>query len=273
MTMLITGGKCISADHPTNLLIRMDRIETIAEALPFETAQPICRLDASGLTLMPGMIDMHAHLPLPEGVTAGLVWPDAEGICRLWRPQGAADSRLYVLQPEHHTDAHLHERMLELAHAGFQPVCWVSGAQVCRRVLGIVHSTGVKVLLAGLHACGELAEAIAMSKCAAVVAVSSADAASSMLAAHLAALSVLVAITPADSTCDLRGCAGLCRRSGLDVELALASITSVPAHLLMLPDAGQVRPGAAADLLLYDGDPLADDSTHVLTIAAGKIQH
>ncbi len=273
MTMLITGGRCMPSGVAADVLIRMGRIAEVAESITLATDRPVCRLDASGLTLMPGMIDMHAHLPLPEGVTAGLVWPDAEGPCRLWRPQGAADSRLYVLQPEHHTDAHLHERMLELAHAGFQPVCWVNGAQACRRVLGLVHSTGVKTLLAGLKACGELAEAIAMSKCAAMAVVSAADAASSTLAAHLVALGVLVAITSADSTCDLRGCAGLCRRSGMDLGSALAAITSAPARLLTLPDAGQLRPGAAADLLLYDGDPLAGDSTHVLTIAGGKIQH
>ena len=46
--------------------------------------------------------------------------------------------------------------------------------------------------------------------------------------------------------------------AGLTPGQALASATSVAAAHLALPDAGRVLPGARADLLLVEGDPLAD---------------
>ena len=46
--------------------------------------------------------------------------------------------------------------------------------------------------------------------------------------------------------------------AGLVPERALAAATSLAAAHLGLDDSGRVEPGARADLLLVDGDPLAD---------------
>ncbi|MFD0059242.1 amidohydrolase family protein [Streptomyces sp. NPDC127168] len=46
--------------------------------------------------------------------------------------------------------------------------------------------------------------------------------------------------------------------AGLTGADALRAATSLPAHHFSLPDRGAVRPGLRADLVLVDGDPLAD---------------
>lgn len=46
--------------------------------------------------------------------------------------------------------------------------------------------------------------------------------------------------------------------AGLSAEEALAAATSVPARRFGLDDRGRIAPGLRADLLLIDGDPIAD---------------
>jgi imidazolonepropionase-like amidohydrolase len=46
--------------------------------------------------------------------------------------------------------------------------------------------------------------------------------------------------------------------AGLSPGQALAAATSVAATHLGLDDAGRIAPGARADLLLVDGDPMSD---------------
>ncbi|GHU63109.1 imidazolonepropionase [Clostridia bacterium] len=53
--------------------------------------------------------------------------------------------------------------------------------------------------------------------------------------------------------------------AGFTPTEALRAATSVPAHRFSLDDRGQIIPGARADLLLIDGDPLIDIS-HTLNI-------
>ena len=48
--------------------------------------------------------------------------------------------------------------------------------------------------------------------------------------------------------------------AGLSTAAALRAATSLPAHHFGLPDRGAIKPGLRADLLLVDGDPLADIS-------------
>ena len=54
---------------------------------------------------------------------------------------------------------------------------------------------------------------------------------------------------------------GLRLQTEVDGVLAtLRSATSVNAELICRPDLGRIRPGARGDLLIVDGDPLADPS-------------
>ena len=59
---------------------------------------------------------------------------------------------------------------------------------------------------------------------------------------------------PAVDTEELR----LLVEAGLDPGQALAAATSLAAAHLGLPETGRIAPGKRADLLLVDGDPLAD---------------
>lgn len=54
----------------------------------------------------------------------------------------------------------------------------------------------------------------------------------------------------------LRQAAGNAVAEGLPYEAALAAITSTPAQVFGMPDTGAVRPGAVANLVLWNGDPL-----------------
>jgi imidazolonepropionase-like amidohydrolase len=47
-------------------------------------------------------------------------------------------------------------------------------------------------------------------------------------------------------------------RHGMRPVAALRSATSAAARLLRIPDTGSLEPGAVADLLIVDGDPLTD---------------
>lgn len=61
----------------------------------------------------------------------------------------------------------------------------------------------------------------------------------------------------------IREAAGIAVSHGLSAELAIAAITRTPAEILGLAaDIGRLAPGAAADFVLWDGDPL-EPSTNV----------
>lgn len=244
MTMLIRGGhirtRTARGDLMGDILLRDGCIAAIAEAIPTPDGECCC-IDAHGLTVLPGLIDAHAREPLHPGVTAGLRWPDSEGACALFTPVGTRSSRFYAIQPERYADALLHARLLDLAHEGFLPACEVQSEAACRRMLGMIHSTGVRVVLAGLQGCDALAEAIAIAR------------------------------APVVADADLGGLAKL-KVPGAFTADTLSAVTDAPARLLGLTDRGFLAPGAAADIVLCaETKPM--DFTHVLTIAEGKIQH
>ncbi len=54
----------------------------------------------------------------------------------------------------------------------------------------------------------------------------------------------------------LRWAAGNAVADGLPYEAALAAITSVPARIFGIVDAGKIAPGALANLVVWNGDPL-----------------
>lgn len=276
MTMLIRGGRIVTmtsqGTRMGDVLIRDGQIEAIAEKVDPGDAADCCCLDARGLTLLPGVIDASARShACSQGVTAALLRPEQEGICLLHTSHGTQESHFYAIQQERYTDAQLHACILALAHAGDRPVCEVRGEQACRRLLGMIHSTGVKVMLTGLQGCAALAEAIALAHAPVVANVEDDGALLARLAAEVACFAITC--TDADGTpCNLRRCMAVCARAGLPDEVALGTVTNAPARLLGLPNRGSLAPGAVADIVLCAGAAPAD-FTHVLTIANGKIKH
>ncbi|HWO18466.1 MAG TPA: amidohydrolase family protein [Kofleriaceae bacterium] len=70
----------------------------------------------------------------------------------------------------------------------------------------------------------------------------------------------------------LRQLAGIAVASGLPWDKALDAITSVPAQLFGLRDRGALERGAAADLVVWSGDPLELASRPEVVIIGGVVQ-
>jgi len=90
----------------------------------------------------------------------------------------------------------------------------------------------------------------------------------------LAAAGVPVAIGTGmdDDPGVLRDRAGLAFRHGMPREAALAAITSVPAKLLGAAGRlGTLKPGADADLVLLDGDPLSPATRIAAVVIEGRL--
>src|SRR5260370_9790851 len=66
---LIKNGTVVTADRtfPADILIDGEKIRDIAPSLPAEQAGGV--IDATGMLLLPGGIDVHTHLDMPFGVT------------------------------------------------------------------------------------------------------------------------------------------------------------------------------------------------------------
>ena len=288
--MLIRGGKIhtmtAQGTSTGDILVEGGRIVAVGAGL--DAPPDSCVLDAQGLTILPGLIDAQIH-DGPEtddsllqesqqgGVTTGLIWPEDEGLCRFITREGTRESRIHAVRTERRTDAQLHDTFLTLAESGLRIACEVSSAKECRRVLQAVHSARVKVILAGLAGCVELAEAVALSGCPVILGVAESRGESPWrLAVQLSQLGVPVALSCSFPRAKLRHlplCAALCVREGMERTQAMRMITGAPAGLLGLPDAGCIKPGARADFAIYDGDPLLLATSHVMTIAGGKIRH
>ena len=74
-----------------------------------------------------------------------------------------------------------------------------------------------------------------------------------------------------DAGPSMREGAGLAVASGLPYAMALRAITSTAAELIGLPaKTGTLTPGAEADLVLWDGDPLEPSSAPFLVIVDGE---
>lgn len=289
--MLIRGGLIHTMEQAPfvgDILVRGDRIAAVSPHIDPPEDGGVCILEARGLTVLPGLIDVHIH-DGPEvdgyilqseqasGVTAGLLWPEGEGACKILRSGEAQPAPIYTIHPEGYTDAQLHARILSLAEGGMRVACEIHSAKECRRILQVVHSSRVKVILAHLHGCEDLLEAIALSGCAAIIGVSGSSAGKPWaMAGRLVELGTSVALTCGYPNAKLRYlplCAALCVRDGMDWERALHTVTTAPAAILRLPDAGRIAEGCRADFAIYDGDPLLLATSHVMTIAGGKMRH
>lgn len=292
MTMLVKGGFIHTltdkGSFKGDILVRCGKIEAVESHIDLPEEGNACVLDANGLTILPGLIDAHIRAGAEGvegilqgadafGVTAALLWPDEEGPCRLLTPDGITDSAVHALSLLRNTDAQLHDRFLALAGNGLRPACEIHSAEECRRVLQTVHSTRVKAILVYLMDCEELLEAVSLSGCPALLGVIRYSRMSPWTTAcRLDALGVPVSLTSSSPSSKLRHlplCAALCVREGMDRERALRAVTAAPGALLGLSEAGRIAPGCRADFVLYDGDPMLLATSHVMTVAGGKIRH
>lgn len=288
--MLIRGGLIHTMTAQGTLvgdiLIRDGRIVQVGGRI--EVPEEPCILEAGGLTILPGLIDAHIH-DGPEmdagllrseqaaGVTSGLLWPEKEDLCSIVSADAKEASTICAIQPAAYTDAQLYNRFLSLAQEGLRPACKIGSSQECRWVLQVVHSTRVKAIMLDLSGCEDMLEAVALACCPVIIGVDSRSTDSPWsMAKKLDAMGVQVALTCSHPNAKLRHlplCAALCVRDGMDRERALRTVTEAPAAILKLTDAGRIASGCRADFAIYDGDPLLLATSHVMTIAGGKIRH
>jgi len=69
LTTLIQNGTVVTSEKtfPADILIDGERIREIAGDIPIDTVDRV--IDASGMLLLPGGIDVHTHLDMPFGGT------------------------------------------------------------------------------------------------------------------------------------------------------------------------------------------------------------
>lgn len=271
-----------------DILIRGSRIEAVAPHIDLPEDAALCVLEAQNLHILPGMIDLHVR-ETPEaecmllsgdhsaGVTMGILWPAEEAPCSCLRSDSLRKCVLHVIRQNSYTDVQLQHHLIELHEKGFQCACEISSTRECHRILELMHRTGIKILLALLADCDEMAEVIAESGCPVVIgAASGRTGCPWKLACRLQEKNIRVAITsnhPAARLRHLPLCAALCLREGMDRTEALQTVTTAPAAILGLSDAGCIKAGCCADLAIYDGDPMLLATSHVMTIENGRIRH
>ena len=157
--------------------------------------------------------------------------------------------------------------VLERPLAGELPLLVeVEAASDIRTVLDIARDFGLRVVLVGAPEAWLVAGELARAKVP-VVLDPSEDLPSSFSALQsrrdTAALLqragvrvILADLSGPHFTHRLRQAAGNAVADGLPYEAALAAITRTPADVFGMADAGALRPGAAANVVLWSGDPL-----------------
>lgn len=292
MAMLIKGGilhtMTQAGTFTGDVLIDGEQIAAVGPDLALPDDLKPCTLSARDLHVLPGLIDPHISEPPEEdehllraareaGVTAGLLWPEGEGCCRMMASGRLGPSRIYLVNPALYTDVQLVQRLAELQASGLRVAAQVHDEDCCRRLLRLVETTGIRMIFSHLTGCEGLEDAVAVSGCSVILGVGGSRSASPWaFAGRLAARGVPVCLTcnsPDAKLKHLPVCAALCIRDGMAREQALRTITANPADLLELPDAGRIAPGCRADLVLYDGDPLLLATSHVITIQNGRLCH
>lgn len=292
MTMLIRAGlihtMTAQGSFVGDILVRGNRIVAVAPSLSLPAEHSVCILDATELNILPGMLDVHIHdgsetdvmllrSPHASGVTSGVLWPEQEGRCRLLTSDGMEDIAIEAIQPSRYTGVRLHERIRSIADEGCRVACEIHSPEDCKQVLDAVRTTQVKVLLVHLTGCESFLKEFVHSGCPVVLGVNHHRSSNPWaMACKLDQLGVTVALTcnyPDTKLCHLPLCGALCAREGMDRERVLRMVTAAPAAISGLSDRGVIKVGARADFAIYDGDPLLLATSHVMTIAGGKIRH
>lgn len=292
MTMLIKGGTLHTMGERdpfvADILLEGDRIAAVGENLTLPVDVNPCTLSAKGLHVTPGLVDLYIRegpesdeqlrvMARRAGVTAGVIWPDLEGPCRVVSDDGISGSMFWKVSPVCYTDDGLYSRLLMIASEGKIPCMEITNAFECRRVLQILQAAGIRAVLARLSGCESCLDQIAESGCGAILGPFRGHGESPWrIASELMARGIMPALScgyPEAQMKHLTMCAALCMREGMGHQDALSCITAVPADIARMNRMGRITPDNRADLVLFDGDPLLLSTAHVITIEQGKLCH
>lgn len=287
MALVIRNGMLVTmterGSFRGDLLIAGGRILKIAEKLESLEGFEAEELDAGGLTILPGLVDICirdggaepawiAEKVLDAGVTTAILLPETGMRCIVLNHGGVSRQILFI-RPERLSEDQLADVLSrDSNHRGC--ICSIRSEKQLNRVAEC-NTCMTGLVLSGLNGCEKRIQMIADMGCATVIGMSRNEACSPWrLAAELSDCGVPVALSsfyPVTGMKLLPVCAGLCVRDGLGVERALKSITSVPASIIGMPDRGVLQEGCQADLTIFDGNPLLLATSHVMTIAGGRI--
>ena len=290
MGLLIRGGTLLTMDEAGgfqgDLKTRSSVVvEVTAYPLHIEPDDDDVILEAEGLYVIPGMIDPFvstngeddtyiARIAMGAGITSALIW-DTSDHCSLFSQGGRCLSSFLRINPAQFTDNQLDGHLQHAKENDLTPVIDIQTESMGIRTLLSIRRTDTKPILFRLSGCAALVEAIAETGCPVVPAPYGMCGSSPwQMAARFAERGVQTALTcayPYTMMKHLPLCASLCIREGMDRTKALRAITSTPASLLGLSNAGKLAPGCQADICIYDGDPLLVASSLVMTIINGKI--
>lgn len=287
MSILIRNGTLLTMlqDAPVqaDIMIADGRIQRIGKDL--NAGETTRTLDATGCVITPGMIDLHICLSgegdetihraaVKAGITSGLCWKEAGGMCL--GIGAAAGKRFHMIDLQAWTDDGLKNELTRIMRIeSCMPACVVHDPVRCLKILKACQTVGCTVLLAGLSGCESLMAEIAASGCPVVIGNRQMNEGSPWeFAAELLGRGSLTALTSrAQETRfgSLRICSMLCRRAGASFLDAMRMVTSIPAKIAGIADAGVICEGFRADLCIFDGDPLLLATSHLATVSAGRI--
>jgi len=264
-----------------DLLIEQGRISRFGCRIDPEQNMNV--IHADGLTVMPGMIDLciwddgadpsyTMQTALASGITTYLQMKDGAGLfgCLMGTDDECA-KRISCIDPDAMSATVLQRRLCDE-----EPViAMVRDQRQCESVLSAAEGSAHKPVLAVITGSYDMINTIAESGCGVIIGANRTGGISPWnLAARLDERGVTVAVStcyPSAKMKVLPLCAGLCMREGMPHNRALYTFTRNPADMLGLSDCGRIAVGCKADLAIFDGDPLLLATSHVMTIANGKL--
>lgn len=277
-----------------DLLIHDGKIVRVAHQINPEDLPEHQTLNAKGLRICPGLVDVYVHLPDSENETDGLyalgdealsagvttmgVWTEAPSLCRVLHgsAETAINACIHSIRPEAMSDIQLRDVMADSVNQGERIACDVQNAKTLLRLLTVQKETASHLVLKHLWGCEEYLEEVVAAQCEVILGACSARSGSSYaMASQLQKAGVTVAFTsdyPMTRLHHLPLCAGLCVRAGMEHRAVMRAITLDAAKLLRMDDqCGSIAEGKRADLVLYDGDPLMLATVRTATVCGGKI--
>lgn len=289
MALLLKGGMLMTmteqGTYAGDVLIAEGRIRRVAPEIDTAETADAQVLDVTGCVVLPGMIDMcidaaalhHDYMyamMLNSGITSALVRDDERREMCIMDSEGCRESGVIAIR----TDGADADWAIEQARTGLEvgKKVLLSGMdeRMCTRFLEAIGEGGRGVILLNPPVTEGLAERIAACGCDALIGVRRCGASPWQDASRLDALGVRVAVSTCYPAAKLRllpVCVSLCVRDGLPRSRALCTVTVTAADILGFADRGRIAPGMRADLAVFDGDPLLLATSHVMTLAAGRM--